>query len=112
MTRSPDGREVLLWHDLRDNVSAILVQEHNPNVARLAQTLGKTAGPELANIGGNLNRLRNGQFAIATKHDMLELCTRDIVSYRYVNHGTNDQPKCPSENFWNQWNQLGSKEVI
>jgi hypothetical protein len=32
MTRSPDGREILLCHDLRDNVSAILIQEHTPTL--------------------------------------------------------------------------------
>jgi hypothetical protein len=30
---------------------------------------------------------------------MLELCTRDIVSYRYVNRGTHDQPEWDVEWF-------------
>jgi hypothetical protein len=94
-----DGRDIFIWHDQATDVTQVLVQERNPNVTRLAGVLARKTITELANIGGNLNRLHDGQFCLATKHDMLELCTRHVVSFRHANVGTIERPRYEVEWF-------------
>jgi hypothetical protein len=87
-----DNRETFLWHDQATNLTEVIIQAHNPNVTRLAGVIARKAGPELAAIGGSLNRLRDGQFALATKFDIRELCDQHVVSYRHINRGTIERP--------------------